>query len=243
MNRPIRKNGVVLKEATAASRTIHALLTHVRQKGVRWVPESFGLTADGKHALEYLDGFVAHDLPAWLWNPAILTEVAVALRQWHAATVDFKIERPLWLFASDEPAEVICHNDFAPYNCVFRDEHFAGLIDFDLCSPGSRLWDLAYAGYRFIPLMPDDRSRPFIEYSPFTREVMFARLEGFLAAYSQGAPGYHYDRQALIAKLQHRLIKLGEWSEVYGRQNRDAELQDHAQMYFRHSAWLAELLL
>ncbi|WP_405867085.1 phosphotransferase [Streptomyces sp. NBC_01515] len=41
------------------------------------------------------------------------------------------------------PVEVICHGDFAPYNCVFTGEGAVGLIDFDAARPGPRAWDLA----------------------------------------------------------------------------------------------------
>jgi len=50
------------------------------------------------------------------------------------------------------PVEVICHGDFAPYNCVFIDDELAGVFDFDFAHAGSRIWDIAYALYRFVPM-------------------------------------------------------------------------------------------
>src|SRR3712207_4429753 len=55
--------------------------------------------------------------------------------------------------------EVICHNDFAPYYVVFVDEEPRAIIDFDTAVPGSRIWDVACAGYRFVPLASDEHSR------------------------------------------------------------------------------------
>ncbi len=42
--------------------------------------------------------------------------------------------------------------DFAPYNVVFNGVEAAGMIDFDTLHPGSCLWDVAYAIYRWAPL-------------------------------------------------------------------------------------------
>ncbi|OBZ19461.1 hypothetical protein A8L34_08165 [Bacillus sp. FJAT-27264] len=47
---------------------------------------------------------------------------------------------------------MICHNDAAFYNLVFRNGQPAALIDFDMAGPGPRLWDIAYTLYTSIPL-------------------------------------------------------------------------------------------
>ena len=47
----------------------------------------------------------------------------------------------------------MCHGDFAPYNVVLKGEQAVGIIDFDTCHPGSRLWDISYALYRWSPFM------------------------------------------------------------------------------------------
>lgn len=55
------------------------------------------------------------------------------------------------MFPCKDPQEVICHNDFAPYNICFDGQHAIGIIDFDTAHPGPRVWDIAYALYRFAP--------------------------------------------------------------------------------------------
>src|SRR5690554_541401 len=89
MNTPILRGGLVYKEANPASDTIHALIRHVRAKGITWVPESFGVNADGKHVWDYIEGEAVHDRPDWLWDERVLLEIARRLRLWHDATSDF----------------------------------------------------------------------------------------------------------------------------------------------------------
>ena len=74
------------------------------------------------------------------------------LRELHDATDGFDRAGRVWALPAREPAEVVCHNDFAPYNLVFRDGLPVGAIDFEAAAPGPRAWDLAYLAYRLVPL-------------------------------------------------------------------------------------------
>ena len=56
------------------------------------------------------------------------------------------------LLPRSERHEVICHNDFAPYNFVYTEGIPTAVIDFDLAGPGPRLRDVAYAAYWMTPL-------------------------------------------------------------------------------------------
>ena len=51
--------------------------------------------------------------------------------------------------------ELVSHNDPNLDNIVFRDGRAVALIDFDLASPGSRVWDVACAARLWAPLRPD----------------------------------------------------------------------------------------
>jgi len=62
----------------------------------------------------------------------------------HDASIGFGSDSAVWQAPTKIPAEVVCHNDFAPHNLAFRDGRIVGAIDFDFCSPGPRLWDIAY---------------------------------------------------------------------------------------------------
>ncbi|MEU5050183.1 phosphotransferase [Streptomyces sp. NPDC021096] len=71
-----------------------------------------------------------------------------------------------------EGADIIAHQDLAPWNLVAGGEDAWAFIDWDTAAPGSRLWDVAYAVHGFIPLSADpdwqrtdaaDRLRVFAE--------------------------------------------------------------------------------
>ncbi|GAB6091680.1 phosphotransferase [Spirochaeta dissipatitropha] len=241
MNTPLKKDNLVYKNANIATETIHRLLCHVRKKGISWIPESFGIQ-DGKHVLSFIEGDVIEDTPDWLWDEELLRNIALKLRQWHDATEDFMLDNSVWLLENDEPNEVICHSDFAPYNIVFKNKSFQGLIDFDVCSPGSRLWDISYAVYRFIPLLPNECSNPLFETSPISKETIIDRLNVFLTAYSQNKSRYFYEIPDVIIKVKKRLKSLSHWSREYGLENNKKELIQHADMYMAHANWIESVL-
>lgn len=242
MNAPLLKGDKIYKESHIASKNIDALLKYAKEEGVDWIPESYGFTQDGKHILSYIEGEVPEDTPTWLWDESILIDVAKKMRQWHDITANFEYYDNNWLLENNEPNEVICHSDFAPYNCVFENRQFKALIDFDVCSPGSRLWDISYAVYRFVPLFPVEGVFKSGDYSPFTAEQMLNRLEMFLISYSLGKSKYKYSKAETLIKVVKRVNALAEWSYDFGTENKKPELLKHAEMYKKHGEWILDLL-
>lgn len=160
-----RRGDRVHRPATAAAPAIHRLLRHVRAAGFDAAPEPLGYDDEGNEVLSYLEGDVHNALPAGLRTPELLASAATLLRRYHDASASF-VRGPddRWQLPPRPPAEVICHGDVAPYNSVVRDGRVVGFIDFDVAHPGPRLWDLAYAVYRFAPLHaptnPDSAGSP-----------------------------------------------------------------------------------
>ncbi|MEO7955473.1 MAG: phosphotransferase [Fibrobacteria bacterium] len=195
----------------------------------------------GREVLSFIPGDVPHSMPEWIRTEQVLIDVARSLREWHDATADFSAPDAKWGLPPTWPLEVICHNDFAPYNCIFREGRFIGAIDFDMCAPGSRLWDLAYTAYRFVPLMPgpdtgDDANSG--DKSPFEAPMMAARLECFLACYGAVEGTARYGSGDLIRVTIERLHALAAWTEEFVRSNRVVALADHPAIYRSHARWL-----
>jgi Ser/Thr protein kinase RdoA (MazF antagonist) len=160
VDRVTRAGDAVVRPAALWTASVHALLAHVRARGVTWVPEPQGAApaspadaAPGLAAVSWVDGEVpSYPMPDWVWAPAVLERAARMLRELHDATETFDRSGRVWALPAREPAEVICHNDFAPYNLAFRDGLPVGAIDFEAAAPGPRAWDLAYLAYRLVPL-------------------------------------------------------------------------------------------
>jgi hypothetical protein len=139
---------------------VHALLRHLEAVGFDAAPRVLGMDRQGREILNFVDGEPGlYPLPERLWSDAVLDQAARLLRRYHDATVDFvPPANASWLHGVREPVEIICHGDMAPYNCIYRDDRIVCFIDFDWAGPGPRLWDLAEAAYRFVPLT--DPSNP-----------------------------------------------------------------------------------
>jgi thiamine kinase-like enzyme len=98
----------------------------------------------------------AHPWPRWVWADNVLIEAVNALASYHAAIADFRpatVESSLGT-APLQDGQIVCHNDFAPYNSVFRQERLTKIIDWDVVVPAAPSWDLAFFAWHWIPLHP-----------------------------------------------------------------------------------------
>jgi hypothetical protein len=184
MTAVVRVGDTVRRAAGPWTPAVHALLRHLRANGFRRAPEPLGVDRQGREVLTLLPGQVAtYPLPNFVWSDDTLVAVARLLAEYHDATVWFVPPAgAVWQWPAHQPAEVVCHNDVAPYNLLFQQGRPTGLIDFDTASPGPRVWDLAYAAYRFVPLT--DPANPDAPYPGSAEQAR--RLACLCAAY--GAP-------------------------------------------------------
>lgn len=137
------------------SPAIHGLLRHLETKTFNGCPRFLGIDEQGREILTYIEGEIGEGRP-YLWSPAVLVAAAQLLRQYHDATSEYVTEHAQnswqYIYPDRLRHEVICHNDFAPYNLIFREEKPVALIDFDVAGPGPRLRDVAMGAYWFAPL-------------------------------------------------------------------------------------------
>ncbi|MBE7701697.1 aminoglycoside phosphotransferase family protein [Oerskovia sp. Sa1BUA8] len=142
----------------------------------------------------------------------------------------------VWQSPAHEPVEVVCHNDVAPYNLVFRAGTLVGLIDFDTASPGPRIRDLAYLGYRLAPFVADaageDGSGVVGRLDPL------ARLDVLVEAY-----GLPFSRREVLTAMVVRLEEIADFTDGRAEETGRSDFLDHAAMYradARRVAALAE---
>lgn len=135
--------------------TVHTLLKHVHAVGFTAVPQPLGLDAAGNERVTFLQGDVCnYPLSEAAASQEALISAAQLLRAYHDASESFLAQTPenhTWQLPAQSPVEVICHGDFAPYNVVLNGRQAVGIIDFDTAHPGPRIWDIAYALYRWAP--------------------------------------------------------------------------------------------
>ena len=126
------------------------------------------------------------DCDPFIWSEENVTAAGRFLRRYHDASAGFLSRVDQWPNARfpREQWEVLCHNDAAPYNFVYQNKVMSGLIDFDVASPGPRMWDIAYTLYTCIPLagyrLEEEAGRP-------------ERVRRFFEAYGMEQPADWYE--------------------------------------------------
>jgi hypothetical protein len=206
--------------------SVHALLKHIREGGFLAAPQVLGSDGEGREILSYIEGKVSnYPLPPDARSITALISAARLLRLYHDATIDFvSCYQGSWQLDEHPPLEVICHGDYAPYNCVMKNDEVIGIIDFDTAHPGSRIWDVAYAVYRFSPLTAPENKDGF-----GSREEQAERLKIFCKEYGL------LDLEKLIPTVMERLIDLVNFMDTRAKAGEKAYQQHleqgHHQLY------------
>ncbi|WP_409184363.1 aminoglycoside phosphotransferase family protein [Amycolatopsis sp. VS8301801F10] len=231
-DRVVRVGTTVRRERKPWSDRVAELLRHLENAGFRQAPRYFGTEGD-TDVLEFLPGEVGnYPLTSAARSTTALISAAKLLRAYHDATAEIAATMPGgWMLPDQEPAEVICHGDFAPYNCVLRGEEVVGLIDFDTAHPGPRAHDLGYAVYRFAPL-----TDPANEDGFGSVEEQAVRVKLFCDSYGVT------DRAAILASAADRLrdlVQLMRTQAASGHEGFASHLAaGHDQVYLRDIEYL-----
>lgn len=195
----VRIGDTVRRQQSRNSACVHRLLRHLEVSGFDAAPRVLGVDENGREILSFLPGETTFGEELWT-RDAPLVAAANMLRALHDATTTFDWgDAGDWAYAWPNPSErtVVCHNDFAPYNMMFRDGLPVGIIDFDLCGPGPRLRDLAYLAYWLVPLSFGEGE--MVAYSEHQRAAEFPRLRLLCDTYGTK------DISGLLAMVSHVL--------------------------------------
>jgi hypothetical protein len=207
MNDATRVGDTVRRRAGRWTPAVHALLRFLEKAGFE-APRVRGMDEKGREILDYIQGD-SHTgwpdpAPDWVRDDERLAEGARLLRRYHDLVQGF--EPPAgarWRLVAPTAHEIICHNDWAPWNAVFRDRHLAVMLDWDMAGPGTRLWDIANSGSSWVPLFSESR--------PLGIEEQARRLRLFCDAYELS------DRGSLLDVLKERTLFVGEFIEEQAR--------------------------
>ena len=234
----VRTGNTVRRPVHPWTPAVHALLRCLEAIGFAESPRVRGIDEDGREILTFIPGTVGnHPVTPEMTMDASVVACARLLRRYHAAaTIQPGWDTLPWRYRDPDPAtwEVICHGDVATYNIVYDGETPVGLIDFDVAGPGPRLWDVAYAAYRLVPLASDATCRgfgfPVLPDRP-------RRLALFFDAYGRG------DATGLLELAAHRVALLRDdilTRAAAGDPSVATHLaEDHVGSYERDLAWLA----
>ncbi len=150
----VRVGDTVRRKQGASSMAVHGLLRFLNDHGFTQAPRFLGVDEQGREILSYIEGRCGV-LPEYWTDEKYLVSAAVLLRDLHAASAAYVVNtNETWgyQYPDKNRHEVICHNDFGPYNLISNGSEFVAVIDFDLAGPGPRLRDIAYAAYWLTPV-------------------------------------------------------------------------------------------
>ena len=129
---------------------VHRLLDHLNERGLRATPHVLGTDVRDREVLTYLPGRIV-DVDDELLSDAQLADLTRWTRELHDATQGWHDQGP-WRYFDVDGAEVVGHNDVAPYNVVFDGDRVVGVFDWDLSGPTTRLFELAHLAWSGVPL-------------------------------------------------------------------------------------------
>jgi hypothetical protein len=208
LNDAVRVGDTVRRRAGPWTAAVHSLLRFLEDAGFP-APRARGMDDKGREILEYIDG-EAHPgnpipLPDSVFADQHLVAAARQLRQYHDLVMGFVPPPDTdWRLVGPAPHDLICHNDWSPWNALFREGRYALTLDWDLAGPGPRLWDIANAAHAWVPLISGATAFPGLD-------DRLRRLRLFCDAYGlESRPG-------LIAAMRARLIYVARFIDEQAR--------------------------
>ncbi len=151
VNAIVRIGDTVRRPLSGRAEFVHRLLGFLEQHGWEGSPRLLGMDEQGREILSFLSGHVAWEAeqPAAVTSDESLVRAAELVRDLHDLTAGTQLSGN---------HDVVCHNDLAPKNTVYRDLgrglRPTAFIDWDLAAPGERIHDVAHLCWQFLDLGP-----------------------------------------------------------------------------------------
>ena len=187
LSQAVRVGDTVRRRAGPSTPAVQSLLAHLEAVGFTAAPRSLGVDERGRAVLAYLPGEIhggwPEPMPPWMFEDlTTLRRAAELLRRYHDAVLTFRPPPDArWHQVAPGTHELICHNDWSPYNAIFREHDPVVMLDWDHTGPGSRVWDVASSAHTWVPLYP--------KKSELSLEQKAARLAVFCETYGDVEPG------------------------------------------------------
>lgn len=171
------KKDVVIRNIHYWSPTVRDLLVFLEQKGFPYSPKHLGFDKPNHtERLRLIKGDSGKDVWEKIVTDEGLTAYARLLRSYHDTVADYRPHgKVLWAFGEQklQDDEIICHNDFGPWNTVWRDNKPIGILDWDLAAPGKPIDDIAYALEYSAPFRDDETCLKWCHFSIITISNIF----------------------------------------------------------------------
>ncbi|GAA4356399.1 phosphotransferase [Angustibacter luteus] len=208
----VRVGATVRRPVGPWTPAVHDLLNHLTAVGFAGSPQVLGIDDADREILEFVPGDVgrlteAEPLPAWFRTPESCWSIGRWIRDFQSAQAGLVVDpaKP-WRRAEGTalgPDDVIVHHDVSPYNTVRRPDGSLVVLDWDFARPGDPIEDLAWAAWRWVPLMTGRRWHA--EYGVGADEDVRRRQERNLAGLLDGYGPSKRQRRALADAIARQM--------------------------------------
>lgn len=169
-----RVGNTVIRPRNKWTPTVHAFLHFMNESGADFVPIPYSYDAINE-TLSFISGDVFnYPLPDAMLTDGMLISAAKLLLEYHLLSTSYIpliTNEAKWMLPVREPLEVICHGDFAPYNVVVVENKAIAIIDFDTIHPGTKMWDISYAIYRWVPFVGSSPTESLLQLEEKIRKT------------------------------------------------------------------------
>ena len=233
----IKEGNCVVRPSNVWTKEVHKFLNYLLEHGFTEIPVPYGINEAGKEVVSFAEGVVYNDeLPDFILRDEILEAVAKRMVHYHeigAAYVDKLSGNEAWMLKTQYPIEVMCHGDIAPYNTTFVGTELGGMIDFDTLHPGPRLWDIAYAVYRWVPFVSPENP----DYHDGAEEQI-RKLKVFADAYGLGEQERKKLPEMMIARVESLMEFMREQATAGNEDMARNIAEGHLDLYINDVAYM-----